>query len=123
MSMMPVSQATPAEEARRPLPLEPVLMKVAGDALLAATIVNAMTLPDEVGVGPAMLVILLGLAASIAAGIIMMRTGHRFLWEVVSTASLGAMAVLLAVNAWPLTSLAIGALAWYRWKRLERLAG
>ncbi|HYC02025.1 MAG TPA: hypothetical protein VED40_01955 [Azospirillaceae bacterium] len=123
MTMTPVTQATPAEEARRPLPLEPVLMKVAGDALLAATLVNAMTLPDEVGVGPAMLVILLGLAASMTAGIIMMRTGHRFLWEVVSTASLGAMAALLAVNAAPIASLVVGAVAWYRWKRLERMTG
>ncbi|HYE50887.1 MAG TPA: hypothetical protein VEB20_14930 [Azospirillaceae bacterium] len=108
-----------AEHRGQPLPLEPLALKVLGDGVLAATLVNAFHLPEQAGIAAILLAVLLGFGASMAAALMLVRAGMRQLWEVTSVACLGAMAFLLALHGALFVAAIVATVGWVRWRRLS----
>ncbi len=103
-------------------PFQPVALKILGDAVLVSTLIRAVDLPPETAVNAMILGLVIGVFASSASGLMLLRAGQRELWEVVTVASLGAMAVLLVLHGAVLVAAVLGALAWHRWRRVEQTA-
>lgn len=108
----------PSQNPAEPFPLQPVVLKILGDAVLAAALLRAGDLPAEQQVQAVVLALLLGMGASIAAGAMLVRAGHKGLWDITSLACLVAMAVLLTLHGVLFVALALGAIAVWRWKQL-----
>ena len=118
----PGRQTPDGKPTDRAFPYQPVALKLLGDAVLVATLLSAGSLPPESAVNAMVLGLVIGVFASSAAGMMLVRAGHRDLWEVTTVASLGAMAVLLVLHGALLVAGVLAALAWYRWRGVEQAA-
>lgn len=101
-------------------PYHPVALKIAGDAILAASLLRASTLEPGQGTAAVILALVLGVATSAIAGMQLVRLGQRQLWEVTSVACLGAMGVMLTLHGELFFGILLGAFAYWRWRRLEQ---
>lgn len=106
-----------------PFPLQPVALKIAGDAILAASLLRAATLEPGQATAAVILALLVGVATSAIAGLELTRRGYRLLWDVTSVACLGAMAVMLALYGALFFALLLGIFAHWRWRRVKEEAG
>lgn len=100
-------------------PLNPVALKIAGDAILAATLLRASTLDmGAEGTAAVLLALLLGIGTSAISGMQLVRIGQRQLWDVTSLACMAAMAVLLTLHGALFFALVLGAFSVWRWRQL-----
>ncbi|WP_162306056.1 hypothetical protein [Oleisolibacter albus] len=99
-------------------PYQPVALKIIGDGILASALLRAADLPPDAQAEAVVLALLVGLAASAAAGGMLVRSGQRPLWDITSLSCLIAMAVLVLLHGSVLFAVLLAAFAWWRWQRL-----
>jgi len=114
--MMP-SKLSPDPSSVDRFPLQPVALRILGDAVLGATLLRVSSLPIETAVGALILAFALNFLTSGVAGATLVRAGRQDLWDITSVACLAAMGVLLLLNGSILFAAMLGVLAWSRWRR------
>lgn len=117
-----VMTAQPEPDSGCGFPFQPVALKILGDGVLVSTLLGLSGLSPDAAATALLLGLIFGVFASSAAGVMLIRSGHREYWDITTIASLGAMAVLLVLHGAILVAGLLSALAWFRWRRVEQAA-
>jgi len=116
--MRAMSEKNPPEN----IPLHPIALKIVGDGVLVATLLRAAEMPADAALEAVLLALAIAVGAGTVSGMMLVRAGHRALWDVTSLACMAAMAIVLAVHGSLIAAAVLGALSWFRWRQIARNA-